>query len=197
MPHGATAVDFAYAVHTDVGNHCSAARINHELVPLRTELRNGDLVEIVTSQKVVPNPVWLTYVKTGRARSKIRHFLRTMQNEESARLGERLLRQELLSLGVVPISIPAEAWTSLVKANGQHTLEAFVTETELFAGVERVPFIRGFIVLASILQKTTWCRRGGVRRPARNLMLTRRRDLKMPVCCEISTRPRVCCYPNR
>lgn len=131
MPHGATAVDFAYAVHTDVGNHCSAARINHELVPLRTELRNGDLVEIVTSQKVVPNPVWLTYVKTGRARSKIRHFLRTMQNEESARLGERLLRQELLSLGVVPISIPAEAWTSLVKANGQHTLEDVYTDIGL------------------------------------------------------------------
>jgi hypothetical protein len=107
MPRGATVVDFAYAVHTDVGHHCSAARINHELSPLRTELRNGDLVEIVTSPQASPNPVWLTYVKTGRARSKIRHFLRTMQNEESARLGERLLRQELLSLGVVPISIPA------------------------------------------------------------------------------------------
>ncbi len=131
MPRGATAVDFAYAVHTDVGNQCSAVRINHELAPLRTELRNGDLVEIITSSKVSPNPVWLTYVKTGRARSKIRHFLRTMQNEESARLGERLLRQELLSLGVVPISIPALAWEQLVKVSGQKTMEDLYTEIGL------------------------------------------------------------------
>ncbi|MDP3540158.1 MAG: bifunctional (p)ppGpp synthetase/guanosine-3',5'-bis(diphosphate) 3'-pyrophosphohydrolase [Azonexus sp.] len=131
MPRGATVIDFAYAVHTDVGHHCSAARVNQELAPLRTELRNGDLVEIVTSTQASPNPVWLTYVKTGRARSKIRHFLRTMQNEESARLGERLLRQELLSLGVVPISIPAEAWDQMVKAGGQKSMEDVYTEIGL------------------------------------------------------------------
>ena len=131
MPLGATVVDFAYAVHTDVGHHCSAARVNHELVPLRTELRNGDLVEIITSAQSSPNPIWLSYIKTGRARSKIRHFLRTMQNEESARLGERLLRQELLSLGVVPISIPTDAWDQLVKAGGQKTLEDLYTDIGL------------------------------------------------------------------
>ncbi|WP_371324284.1 bifunctional (p)ppGpp synthetase/guanosine-3',5'-bis(diphosphate) 3'-pyrophosphohydrolase [Dechloromonas sp. ZY10] len=131
MPRGATVVDFAYAVHTDVGNHCSSARINHELAPLRTELRNGDLVEIITAQNAQPNPVWLSYVKTGRARSKIRHHLRTMQNEESARLGERMLRQELLSLGVVPISIPAAAWDSLVKASGQKSLDEVYTDIGL------------------------------------------------------------------
>jgi GTP diphosphokinase / guanosine-3',5'-bis(diphosphate) 3'-diphosphatase len=131
MPRGATVVDFAYAVHTDVGHHCSAARINHELAPLRSELRNGDLVEIITSPQAAPNPVWLTYVKTGRARSKIRHFLRTMQNEESARLGERLLRQELLSLGVVPISIPTDAWDQLVKSGGQKSMEEVYTEIGL------------------------------------------------------------------
>ncbi|HEX6736527.1 MAG TPA: bifunctional (p)ppGpp synthetase/guanosine-3',5'-bis(diphosphate) 3'-pyrophosphohydrolase [Azonexus sp.] len=131
MPSGATVVDFAYAVHTDVGHHCSAARINHELAPLRSELRNGDLVEIITSPQASPNPVWLTYVKTGRARSKIRHFLRTMQNEESARLGERLLRQELLSLGVVPISIPDDAWDQLVKSGGQKSIEEVYTEIGL------------------------------------------------------------------
>ena len=131
LPQGATVVDFAYAVHTDVGHHCSAARVNHELAPLRTELRNGDLVEIITSTQATPNPVWLTYVKTGRARSKIRHYLRTMQNEESSRLGERLLRQELLSLGVVPISIPAQAWDALVKAGGQKSIEEVYTEIGL------------------------------------------------------------------
>jgi GTP diphosphokinase / guanosine-3',5'-bis(diphosphate) 3'-diphosphatase len=123
LPRGATAVDFAYAVHTDVGNHCSAVRVNQELVPLRTELRNGDLVDIVTASQAAPNPAWLNYVKTGRARSKIRHYLRTTQNEESSRLGERLLRQELLTLGVVPISIPAEAWDQMVKASGYRSLE--------------------------------------------------------------------------
>ncbi|MGE5471729.1 MAG: RelA/SpoT family protein [Bacteroidota bacterium] len=131
LPRGATVVDFAYAVHTDVGHHCSASRVNHELVPLRSELRNGDLVEIITSPQASPNPVWLTYVKTGRARSKIRHFLRTMQNEESSRLGERLLRQELLSLGVVPISIPTEAWEQMVKTSGQRSLEEVYTDIGL------------------------------------------------------------------
>jgi len=131
MPAGATVVDFAYAVHTDVGHHCSAARVNHELAPLRTELRNGDLVEIITSLQATPNPAWLTYVKTGRARSKIRHFLRIMRNEESARLGERLLRQELLSLGVVPISVPAEAWEELVRSGGQKSIEEVYTEIGL------------------------------------------------------------------
>lgn len=131
LPRGATPVDFAYAVHTDVGNQCSAARINHELAPLRTELKNGDLVEIISSPQASPNPVWLTYVKTGRARSKIRHFLRTMQNEESARLGERLLRQELLSLGVVPISIPGEAWEALVKSGGQKSIEEVYSDIGL------------------------------------------------------------------
>ena len=131
LPRGATVVDFAYAVHTDVGNHCSSARVNHDLAPLRTELKNGDLVEIITSQAAQPNPVWLSYVKTGRARSKIRHHLRTMQNEESARLGERMLRQELLSLGVVPISIPAAAWDSLVKASGHKSLDEVYTDIGL------------------------------------------------------------------
>jgi len=131
MPRGATVVDFAYNVHTDIGHHCSAARINQELVPLRTELRNGDMVEIITSPQASPNPAWLNYIKTGRARSKIRHFLRTMQTEESSRLGERLLRQELLTLGVVPISIPTVAWEQLVKSTGHKSMEDLYTDIGL------------------------------------------------------------------
>ncbi|MBL8492108.1 MAG: bifunctional (p)ppGpp synthetase/guanosine-3',5'-bis(diphosphate) 3'-pyrophosphohydrolase, partial [Rhodocyclaceae bacterium] len=77
LPRGATAVDFAYAVHTDIGNRCVACRINFELMPLRTELRNGDRVEIVTAPHANPNPAWLSYVKTGKARAQIRHFLKT------------------------------------------------------------------------------------------------------------------------
>jgi GTP pyrophosphokinase/guanosine-3',5'-bis(diphosphate) 3'-pyrophosphohydrolase len=131
MPRGATVVDFAYNVHTDVGHHCSAARINQDLVPLRTELRNGDMVEIITSPQAAPNPAWLNYIKTGRARSKIRHFLRTMQTEESSRLGERLLRQELLTLGVVPISVPTDAWEQLVKTTGHKSIDDLYTDIGL------------------------------------------------------------------
>ena len=98
LPHGATCVDFAYAVHTDIGNRCVAAKINHELVPLRTELKNGDRVEIITAAHAKPNPAWLNFVVTAKARHHIRHFLKTMQYEESAQLGERLLAQALVAL---------------------------------------------------------------------------------------------------
>ncbi|MGE5492512.1 MAG: RelA/SpoT family protein [Actinomycetota bacterium] len=131
LPQGATVVDFAYAVHTDIGHHCTAARVNHELAPLRSVLRNGDMVEIITSPHASPNPSWLSYVKTGRARSKIRHFLRTMQNEESAELGERLLNQELLALGVVPATIPPEVWEQLVKASGHRSLQEVYSDIGL------------------------------------------------------------------
>src|SRR3990170_4644360 len=100
LPRGATAVDFAYAVHTDIGNRCVAAKVNSELVPLRTELRNGDLVEVVTASHAKPNPAWLSFVATSKARSNIRHFLKTTLSGESAQLGERLLNQALLALGV-------------------------------------------------------------------------------------------------
>ncbi|MGA9395052.1 MAG: bifunctional (p)ppGpp synthetase/guanosine-3',5'-bis(diphosphate) 3'-pyrophosphohydrolase [Azonexus sp.] len=131
MPRGASVIDFAYNVHTDIGNHCSAARINQDLVPLRTELRNGDMVEIITSPLANPHPAWLNYVKTGRARAKLRHFLRTTQTEESSRLGERLLRQELLTLGVVPISIPTDAWEQLTRSTGHKSLEDLYTDIGL------------------------------------------------------------------
>lgn len=122
LPHGATLVDFAYAVHTDIGNCCIAARVNHESAPLRTELNNGDLVEIVTAPHSNPNPAWLGFVKTGRARSKIRHYLKTMQNEEASSLGERLLTQELFILGIAPADVPALSWERLLNSLGSHSI---------------------------------------------------------------------------
>ena len=95
LPKGATAVDFAYAVHTDIGNRCVAVKINQELAPLRTELRNGDNVEIITAAHAHPNPMWLNYVVSGKARAHIRHFLKSIQTKESAQLGERLLHQAM------------------------------------------------------------------------------------------------------
>jgi GTP pyrophosphokinase len=118
LPRGATAVDFAYGVHTDIGHHCVAARINYEIVPLRTELKNGDHVEILTAPSARPNPSWLTFVATGKARSRIRHFLKSMQQKESAALGERLLSQALATFKVEPDAIPWERWEALAKEYG-------------------------------------------------------------------------------
>ncbi|OYU99983.1 MAG: guanosine-3',5'-bis(diphosphate) 3'-pyrophosphohydrolase [Burkholderiales bacterium PBB5] len=101
LPRGATAVDFAYAIHSDVGDHCVAAKLNGEPVALRTELKSGDVVEIVTAPGARPNPSWLNFVRTGRARSKIRHFLKTMEHEESRSLGEKLLAQALRAEGLL------------------------------------------------------------------------------------------------
>ena len=100
LPPGATVIDFAYDVHTDVGNRCVGAKVNHQLVPLRTTLRNGDHVEVLTSNWSTPHPSWLTYVVTGKARAHIRHYLKNMQRDESVRLGERLLNKTLQSLGM-------------------------------------------------------------------------------------------------
>ena len=118
LPRGATAVDFAYGVHTDIGHHCVAARINYELLPLRTELKNGDHVEILTAPTARPNPSWLAFVATGKARSRIRHFLKGLQQKESAALGERLLAQALATLKVDPESISWDRWEGLAKEFG-------------------------------------------------------------------------------
>ena len=115
LPHGATCVDFAYAVHTDIGNRCVASKVNHELVALRTELKSGDRVEIITAAHAKPNPAWLSFVMSGKARSRIRHFLKTMQYEESAMLGERLLAQALIALKSEPDNITEEQWEQLLE----------------------------------------------------------------------------------
>ncbi|MDP2193050.1 MAG: bifunctional (p)ppGpp synthetase/guanosine-3',5'-bis(diphosphate) 3'-pyrophosphohydrolase, partial [Alphaproteobacteria bacterium] len=105
LPRGSTAVDIAYAVHTDVGNCCVAVKINHELAPLRTEMQNGDHVEIITSELAKPNPAWLNYVVTGKARSHLRHYLKSIKVTESAQLGERMLNIALRALHVEPSDI--------------------------------------------------------------------------------------------
>src|SRR5438309_1447155 len=118
LPRGATAVDFAYGVHTDIGHHCVAARINYEQMPLRTELKNGDQVEIITAPTARPNPSWLSFVATGKARSRIRHFLKGLQLKESAALGERLLNQALATLKVTPEAITWDRWEALAREYG-------------------------------------------------------------------------------
>jgi guanosine-3',5'-bis(diphosphate) 3'-pyrophosphohydrolase len=115
MPRGATAVDFAYAVHTDIGNRCVAVKINQELMPLRSELKNGDRVEIITAAHAKPNPLWLNFVATAKARSHIRHFLKTMHFQESVQLGERLLNQAIANFKMSLADVTEGQWDKLVR----------------------------------------------------------------------------------
>jgi len=131
LPKGSSAVDFAYAVHTDVGNSCVAVKINNELAPLRTEMRNGDNVEIITAALAKPNPAWLNYVVTGKARSHIRHYLKTIKVEESAHLGERMLNIALRALHVEPAEITDKHWQKVMRDYGAQNKDAILTDIGL------------------------------------------------------------------
>ena len=138
LQRGSTPVDFAYAVHTDIGNRCVASRINGELVPLRSELRNGDQVEIITAAHAGPNPAWLGYVRTGKARAQIRHYLKTVQQDEAVALGERLLNQGLRPHGLTLGQISTFAWDRFLRDRGVRT------KREIFADLglgKRLPVI--------------------------------------------------------
>jgi GTP pyrophosphokinase len=135
LPRGATVVDFAYAIHSNVGDHAAAARINGEQVPLRTELKNGDIVEVITAPVSSPNPAWLGFVRTGRARSKIRHYLKTLEQNESQALGEKLLIQALRAEGMekLPDTDPRRAvvWDKLLRFTGSRNRAELLTDIGL------------------------------------------------------------------
>ena len=99
LPRGATPVDFAYSVHTEVGHHCAGAKINERLVPLRTRLNNGDIVEIITQKQHQPAKDWLSFVATSRARTKIKHFFRAKEREEAIHIGTEMLEKTLRKTG--------------------------------------------------------------------------------------------------
>lgn len=131
LPRGATVIDFAYSIHTDVGNHAVASKVNGEDVPLRTELANGDSISITTSQTSRPSAQWLNYARTGRARSEIRHYLRTVQYDESAAFGERLLTQALSEL---KLSLPESddpIWEKLARSSGAKSREEILADIGL------------------------------------------------------------------
>ena len=106
LPRGATAVDFAYAVHTDVGNRCVAAKVDRRLVPLRTALRNGQTVEIITAKGATPNPAWMGFVASAKARAAIRHYLKNLKSKEAIDLGKRMLNQALGEFSLTLKKIP-------------------------------------------------------------------------------------------
>ncbi|MEN8107129.1 MAG: bifunctional GTP diphosphokinase/guanosine-3',5'-bis pyrophosphate 3'-pyrophosphohydrolase [Pseudomonadota bacterium] len=115
LPHGATVVDFAYAVHTDVGNSCIAAKVDRQLVPLRTQVHNGQTIEIVTADGAHPSPSWLGYVVTAKARSNIRHYQKSMKREEAIELGRRMLDRALTAFDIGEDAIPAGSLAAMLK----------------------------------------------------------------------------------
>ena len=135
MPRGATVVDFAYAIHSNVGDRTVSARVNGDQVPLRTELKNGDVVEIITEPQSTPNPAWLGFVRTAQARSKIRHHLKTMAQSESEDLGAKLLTQALRAEGMEKLpESDAEhqvIWDKLLRFTGSRSRSELLTDIGL------------------------------------------------------------------
>ena len=123
LPRGATALDFAYSIHSDLGNTCVAVKINGMQLPLRSELKNGDIIEVVNSASSQPNPGWLAFVRTGKARASIRHSLKTKHYAESLQLGERLLASALRQQGVDAGLLTPEVWEKLMHWTGDKTRE--------------------------------------------------------------------------
>lgn len=156
MPRGATVVDFAYAIHTNVGDRTVAARINGEQVPLRTELKNGDVVDVVTASVSAPNPAWLSFVRTGRARSKIRHHLKSMEHTESEALGQKLLSQALRAEGIEHFPQGPEynpIWDKLLRFTGSKTRQELLTDIGLGKRISNIVAKRLVLLLADMGQR--------------------------------------------
>lgn len=131
LPAGATPVDFAYAVHTDVGNACVAARIDHRLVPLSTAIQSGQTIQIITAPGARPNPAWLSFVTTAKARANIRHFLKTQRRSESVELGKRLLDKALAAYEMSIEDLPNERVRKALEEAGFQQLDDLLEDIGL------------------------------------------------------------------
>ncbi len=143
LPRGATAVDFAYAVHTDIGNRCVAAKIDRRLVPLKTMLRNGETVEIVTARGARPNPNWVNFVTTAKARNAIRGYLKNLKRDEAQELGRRLLNQELMPYSLSLRKLPKKLLDSLRAELGIKDDETLFEQVGL--GERLAPVVAGML----------------------------------------------------
>jgi GTP pyrophosphokinase len=157
MPRGATAVDFAYAVHSNIGDRTMAVKINGDSGPLRTELRNGDVVEIITSPVAAPNPAWLGFVRTGRARSKIRHHLKGLAQVESTQMGQKMLLQALRAEGFEGLpdheGQHSGLWDRLLRFTGSRNREELLTDIGLGKRVAHIVAKRLVGLLSEIGEK--------------------------------------------
>lgn len=131
LPRGATALDFAYAVHTDIGNSCVSIMINRRLAPLRNVLHNGETVEVITAPGAKPNPVWLDFVVTGKARANIRHFLKHLHQDEAIGLGQRMLDKALAANDMSWDKVPPEMVNKLLAQLNVKSREALYQDISL------------------------------------------------------------------
>jgi len=131
LPRGATAVDYAYSVHSGLGNTCVAVKIDRRLVPLSTLLQSGQTVEVITAPSARPNPIWLNFVVTAKARANIRHFLKTQQDEEAVRLGRRLLDTALANHGLRVGGLDQGRIALLLKSIGLDSFNALLKDIGL------------------------------------------------------------------
>ena len=145
LPRGATLIDFAYSVHTDVGNQTVAARINGELVPLSTELKHGDVIEVITDPQAKPSPAWLGYARTGKARSEIRYFLRRMKYGDSVALGRRLLEQSLAALRIDSETLDAAKLEKVARDMAAKSVDDMMADIGL--GLKLAPVVARSIAL--------------------------------------------------
>jgi len=138
LPRGATIIDFAYAVHTDLGNACVSARIDKQLVPLQTKLENGVTVEVITASWARPNPLWLNYVITAKARSGIRNYLKHFKQQEAINLGRRLLEKELLAMHLHLENIDKDKIQALLQVLSKQSLDELLEDIGLG---NKMPFL--------------------------------------------------------
>lgn len=138
LPRGATVIDFAYAVHTDIGSSCVSARIDKQLVPLQSKLENGMTVEIITASWARPNPLWLNFIVTAKARSGIRSYLKNYQQQEAIHLGQRLLERELHNLSLNLADIPPQRIQKYLKMFNMQNLDQLLENIGLG---NKMPFL--------------------------------------------------------
>lgn len=157
LPRGATVVDFAYMIHSNLGDHLLAAKINNQQVPLRTELKNGDIVEVMTDPASTPNPSWLGFVRTGRARSRIRHHLKTMAHSESMDLGLKLLTQALRAEGIEKLPDDPtryqSLWEKLLRFTGNKNRSDLLVDVGLGKRIASIVAKRIAALLAELGEK--------------------------------------------
>jgi len=155
FPRGASVIDFAYAVHSDIGHSCVAARVNRHPVPLSTELHNGDTIEIITSRGMAPDPAWLDFVTTARARTRIRAYLKNLKESEAIDLGRKMLDKSLANLSSSYEVITSKQMHALLKSMGLKSVELLLEKI----GMGNLPALmvaRRLLPQAVEKKKTPW-----------------------------------------
>lgn len=180
LPRGATIVDLAYAVHTDIGNTCVAARVDRRLAPLRTSLQTGETVEIITAPGARPNPAWLNFVATGRARSHIRHFLKSLETDEARSLGERMLNRELERFSIRLDQLSPEVLAATVAENNAEGLDELLADIGL--GKRLAPLIASQLIPLDVDQQKAAVTKGRKTAPL-TIKGTEGMVVSFPKCC--------------